>query len=250
MKILIISGWGGVISLLQPLQQYLEREGHQVTLIDYFLQDEVSAYIEIAQNYDVLIGWSLGGQLATLLAYCVQQQGQQKILITLMSNPCFVVNEHWNCAMSVDNFNTFQQGFIAQPLNTLKRFSHLIAQGEVQAKSLALQIQHAQQNYINSQSQNIMIDKLKQGLDTLQQLNTLNDLKQLNEIYQIPQYHFFAQHDVLVPIAVSDMLSHYLGDDCIIRLENCGHGAVVSQVEYITQRIYTLWSCIKNPLNS
>lgn len=242
MKILIISGWGGVISLLQPLQQYLEREGHQVKLIDYFLQDEVSAYIEIAQNYDVLIGWSLGGQLATLLAYHLQQQGQSKILMTLMSNPCFVENEHWNCAMPVDNFHTFQQGFITQPLNTLKRFSHLITQGEVQAKSLVLQIQQAQQDYLNGQSQFVIIDKLKQGLETLQQLNTLNYLKQLSEIEQARQYHFFAQDDSLVPIAVFDRLSQYLGDDNIIHLENCGHGAVVSQVEQIVQQIQKLLS--------
>lgn len=242
MKILIISGWGGVISLLEPLQQQLERQGYQVTLIDYFSPDDVSAYIDLAQNYDVLIGWSLGGQLATLLAYHLQQQGQKKILITLMSNPCFVENEHWNCAMPVDNFHTFQQGFITQPLNTLKRFSHLIAQGEVQAKSLVLQIQQAQQDYLNGQSQFAIIDKLKQGLETLQQLNTLNYLKQLSEIEQARQYHFFAQDDSLVPIAVSDRLSQYLGDDNIIRLENCGHGAVVSQVEQIVQQIQKLLS--------
>lgn len=242
MKILIISGWGGVISLLKPLQQQLENQGYQVTLIDYFSLDDISVYIDLAQNYDVLIGWSLGGQLATLLAYHLQQQGQSKILMTLMSNPCFVENEHWNCAMPVDNFHTFQQGFITQPLNTLKRFSHLIAQGEVQAKSLVLQIQQAQQDYLNGQSQFSITDKLKQGLETLQQLNTLNYLKQLSEIEQARQYHFFAQDDSLVPIAVSDRLSQYLGDDNIIRLENCGHGAVVSQVEQIVQQIQKLLS--------
>ncbi len=41
-----------------------------------------------------IIGWSLGGQLATLLVAAVEQQyQQQKVLITLASNPCFVAHE-------------------------------------------------------------------------------------------------------------------------------------------------------------
>lgn len=93
-KILLITGWGGGAQLLQPLQYHLIQQGYQVELWNIFnaLDPQIvhEKVIE-AQKYDVIIGWSLGGQLATILVDHIEQKfQQQKILITLASNPCFV----------------------------------------------------------------------------------------------------------------------------------------------------------------
>ena len=95
-NVLLITGWGGGTKLLQPLKQQLESADFQVKLLNIFdvLDAEIlQKNVEIAKDFDVLIGWSLGGQLATILADEISKQYQQnKVLITLGSNPCFVAN--------------------------------------------------------------------------------------------------------------------------------------------------------------
>ena len=89
-RILLITGWGGGTKLLQPLSHALQHKGHSVELINIFNGLDTQAlqqHVEQAKDFDVIIGWSLGGQLATLLVEAVEQQyQQQKVLITLASN--------------------------------------------------------------------------------------------------------------------------------------------------------------------
>ena len=74
-NILLITGWGGGTKLLASLKQALEAKGHTVELINIFnaLDEHIlQEQVEKAKDFDVIIGWSLGGQLATLL---VDQMG-------------------------------------------------------------------------------------------------------------------------------------------------------------------------------
>ncbi|MDO4223080.1 MAG: hydrolase, partial [Acinetobacter sp.] len=77
MQILMIAGWGGVMNAMQPLQQHLHQLGHQVDLLDFFSpHDDVwHDVLKQLSHYHMVVGWSLGGQLATLLAHEAQQQG-------------------------------------------------------------------------------------------------------------------------------------------------------------------------------
>ncbi len=66
-NVLLITGWGGGTKLLQPLKQQLEAIDFQVKLLNIFdvLDAEIlQKNVEIAKDFDVLIGWSLGGQLS------------------------------------------------------------------------------------------------------------------------------------------------------------------------------------------
>ena len=93
-SILLITGWGGGTQLLEPLQHKLQQQGYIVELINIFNAfdaETLQHHVELARRFDVIIGWSLGGQLATLLVQQLEQQfSEQKILISLASNPCFV----------------------------------------------------------------------------------------------------------------------------------------------------------------
>ena len=114
-RILLITGWGGGAELLKPLHEALEQKGHSVERINIFnvLNDDVlQQHVELAVKFDVIIGWSLGGQLATILVNQIQQQyAEQKVLITLASNPCFVAQADWMTAMPVESFMQFKQSF-------------------------------------------------------------------------------------------------------------------------------------------
>ena len=144
-KILLITGWGGGAELLKPLHEALEQNGHSVERLNVFnaLDDEVlQQHVERAVKFDVIMGWSLGGQLATLLVNQIQQQyNEQKVLITLASNPCFVAQADWMTAMPVETFMHFKQSFEQDAITTLKRFGLLVCQGTSSEKKDFLAMQ-------------------------------------------------------------------------------------------------------------
>ncbi|WP_336937686.1 hydrolase [Acinetobacter modestus] len=229
-RILLITGWGGGAELLKPLHEALEQKGHSVERINIFnaLNDDIlQQRVELAVKYDVIVGWSLGGQLATILVNQIQQQyAEQKVLITLASNPCFVAQADWMTAMPVETFMQFKQSFEQDAITTLKRFGLLVCQGASSAKKDFV----AMQKLIRPQS----IALLKQGLKLLEQLN----LVELYENYQGKQLHVFAEHDVLVPYQVIQKTKDLAANDLyIVSIEGASHGFPCFMVEQTVQII-------------
>ncbi len=229
-RILLITGWGGGAELLKPLHEALEQKGHSVERLNIFNAldgDILQQHVELAVKYDVIVGWSLGGQLATLLVDQIQQQyAEQKVLITLASNPCFVAQADWITAMPVETFMQFKQSFEQDAITTLKRFGLLVCQGASSAKKDFV----AMQKLIHPQS----IALLKQGLKLLEQLN----LVELYENYQGKQLHVFAEHDALVPYQVIQKTKDLAANNLyIVSIEGASHGFPCFMVEQTVQII-------------
>lgn len=122
---------------------------------------------------DVVIGWSLGGQLAThLVDSFYKSTGLTKTLITLASNPCFVANRVWQTAMPTDVFSQFKASFLQNSQATLKRFYYLITLGSSQAKQDWISLQ----NIASPPSNELLLE----GLQMLEQLNLVDNLKKLS----------------------------------------------------------------------
>ncbi|ENW18212.1 hydrolase [Acinetobacter haemolyticus] len=216
-KILLITGWGGGSELLKPLHDGLEQKGHIVERINIFnaLDHEIlQQHVELAVKFDVIVGWSLGGQLATILVDHIQQQyAEQKMLITLASNPCFVIQADWLTAMPVETFMQFKQSFEQDAITTLKRFGLLVCQGSNSAKKDFL----AMQKLILPQP----IALLRDGLQLLEQLN----LVKVYENYQGRQLHVFAEHDALVPYQVAQNIQNLAAkNQSIVSVGGASHG--------------------------
>ncbi|ENW93171.1 alpha/beta fold hydrolase [Acinetobacter dispersus] len=229
-KILLITGWGGGAELLKPLHEALDQKGHSVERMDIFnaLNDDIlKQHVERAVKFDVIVGWSLGGQLATLLVNQIQQQyAEQKVLITLASNPCFVAQADWTTAMPVETFMQFKQSFEQDAITTLKRFGLLVCQGASSAKKDFV----AMQKLIRPQP----IALLRDGLQLLEKLN----LVELYKNYQGRQLHVFAEHDALVPYQVvrdiDDLAAKNLS---VVSIEGASHGFPCFMVEQTVQII-------------
>lgn len=229
-KILLITGWGGGSELLKPLHERLEQNGHIVERINIFNAFDAGVleqHVELARKYDVIVGWSLGGQLATLLVNQIHQQyDEHKLLITLASNPCFVAQANWLTAMPVETFMQFKQSFEQDAITTLKRFGLLVCQGANSAKKDFL----AMQKLIRPQPIALLWD----GLQLLEQLNLVD----LYKNYQGRQLHVFAEHDALVPYQViqktEDLAAKKLS---VISIEGASHGFPCFMVEQTVQII-------------
>lgn len=68
-KILLITGWGVGIEPLQSLKLGLTKAGCDTQLINIFnvLDGSFHDQLDFLTDIDVVVGWSLGGQLATYL---------------------------------------------------------------------------------------------------------------------------------------------------------------------------------------
>jgi len=239
-SILLITGWGGGTQLLAPLQQQLQQQGHAVELINIFNAFDAEIlhhHVELARRFDVIMGWSLGGQLATLLVQQLEQQfSEQKILISLASNPCFVAQSAWESAMPEDTFIQFKQSFQQDAVATLKRFGFLVCQGTDSAKKDFVQMQ----KMIKPQS----VSRLEQGLVLLEQLNLTETLAH----YTGQQLHVFAQQDALVPCEIILNMQQLLaGKAKIVAIEQVSHGFPCFQSE---QTVQIIQDFLKQPVQA
>ncbi|MCH7332037.1 hydrolase [Acinetobacter modestus] len=229
-RILLITGWGGGAELLKPLHEALEQKGYSVERLNIFNAldgDILQQHVELAVKYDVIVGWSLGGQLATILVNQIQQQyAEQKVLITLASNPCFVAQADWSAAMPVETFMQFKQSFEQDAITTLKRFGLLVCQGTSSAKKDFV----AMQKLIHPQP----IALLRDGLQLLEQLN----LVELYENYRGRQLHVFAERDALVPYQLVQKIKDLAAKNLsAISVEGTSHGFPCFIVEQTVQII-------------
>ncbi|TCB42713.1 hydrolase [Acinetobacter terrestris] len=236
-RILLITGWGGGTQLLNPLKQALQQQGHQVELINIFNAfDEqiLQQQVELAKQFDVILGWSLGGQLATLLVDQIEQQyAQRKVLITLASNPCFVANDSWQTAMAQATFQQFKHSFEQDAITTLKKFGYMVCQGVESTKADFIILQ--------SLIQPQQIQLLKQGLNLLEQLNIADILKN----YQGNQYHLLAQQDALVSCKVIDNLQNLNAKFLDVDLIAGSHGFPIIHAEKTSDKIFQYLKKIK-----
>lgn len=144
----------------------------------------------------LLLGWSLGGMLATQLA--AQYPKRVAALMTLATNVHFVADECWPTAMPATDFDSFVGGFQQAPELTLKRFAGLMAKGDADERSLLKSLrQHAQQA--------LDLSSAEQWLPALQWLAHLDNRSHFAALKQ-PGLHLLADGDALVPVALQQPL--------------------------------------------
>lgn len=230
LNILLITGWGMGTAVLHPLKHALEQHDIQVELIDIFPAQKaevLAQYIEKARGADVLMGWSLGGELAMLLADAIyQQHGEVKPLITLASNPSFVAHSHWHCAMPKETFQTFQESFQRLPAQTLKRFIALVAMGSASAKEQQKMLQQLQDQPDHQ--------LLQDGLELLAQLNLVEQL----EHYPGAQLHLYAEQDALVPHQIVAKMQKLPAKNLQVKvLKQAAHSFPCFETDWTVQQI-------------
>lgn len=200
--LILLQGWGLGSAPLAPLAETLR-------VLDPMLRVDIEPLPERAsgdprdwlQELDERLppqtwlgGWSLGGMLASELAAL---RGERcRGLLTLASNPRFVAGADWSHGMGEATFNAFVEGCRADPAATLRRFCLLCAQGSVEARGLARQLQAA--------APDAAPQVLLAGLQVLGSLDGRSALQG----FAGPQLHLFAGADALVPAEVaSDLLA-------------------------------------------
>jgi malonyl-CoA O-methyltransferase len=162
----------------------------------------------------VLIGWSLGGMLATHIA--IHHPQRVVGLITVGSNLKWVGAGDWPGA-SPDNFATFFENLAQDFAGTKPYFCGMVARGDSNEKAMA--------------------KKLRDKLSSVSQENFLAGLRLLDSIdnragyasLKMPGLHIFGEKEVMVPLAVGRLLRRLNARQCTQVMPGCAHQPFLSQ---------------------
>lgn len=228
--LVLLPGWGLGVRPLQILAQQLDAALPPLTVQVQPLPDmrgkSAEALIALLDQQlpkDCwLMGWSLGGMLATALA--AYRQSACAGLISYASNPCFVARETWPAAMPVDTFTAFRQLCAEDFAAGLKRFVLLCSQGAAQPRALSRQLLEAA----------AVADSgcALAGLDLLAEL----DNRVAISAFAGPQLHLFAEQDALVPsLALSRVRA--LNAQATVEFFGHSHAGLIVEAQLLAQRI-------------
>lgn len=171
----------------------------------------------------VLVGWSLGGMLATALAALAPDKVRG--LVTVSTNVSFVQTPRWRFAMPVETFAEFGQAFRADADKTFKRFCALQAQGDNEHRAVRSAL--AQFAPVAHQK--------SRWAESLEWLGELNHEALLLDP-PLPSLHIFGDGDALVPVVAA---AHYPPHPKtqIAVIEQAGHCLPISRPELLAAKI-------------
>lgn len=137
MKILALSGWGQAHDALKNIAP-------EATHIDYAMHDNAKhALQEIADTrggYELIIGWSQGGQLAAeaiAKGYIATQR-----LILLATPFRFVKNSALSIGMPQLAYEKFRENYARNPLRALAKAWELVAMDDKHAAKIRIHMEH------------------------------------------------------------------------------------------------------------
>jgi len=142
LDLVVLSGWGSEPSIFDAFLSDWS-SCFRITKIDYqsvplprgneCIEDLKShlmcALLEQVPRNSILLGWSLGGLVASWIA----NRLDAKAFIALGWNPCFVQKAGWHHAMSPEVFDDFASAFNANVRQMQMRFIALQSQGSAHA---------------------------------------------------------------------------------------------------------------------
>jgi pimeloyl-[acyl-carrier protein] methyl ester esterase len=249
-NLVLLHGWASSSKIWRNWLPHLSGD-FSLTLIDipglgqstlsekYNIDAIVDAVLPLLPQKCALLGWSLGGVIATLLAQKMLAQiklatepdraakvekYELTALITIASNPCFVAQSDWVTAMPDFMFEQFQTNLINDEQKTLARFFLL----QVQKGSVSKEILKTIKAVAGDESPADLQHSLSLlSIDTRSILATLN----------IPSYHVFGECDQLVPAAITielEKLSPFVSTKII---NGAGHLPFLSDAEQVANDV-------------
>lgn len=233
-NLLLLHGWGLHGGIWQTILPKLEQNFtvHNVDLpgfgkSQFHNQDREPNYdinyliemvAQILPERCHLMGWSLGGVIATALARKFENKIEK--LITVASSPCFVANEDWPYGMNQQVLESFI-GYLSEDFKaTLNRFLMIQTMGSPTQKEDVAQLKETVFMY------GLPSEKaLSGGLQILHDV----DLRQTLQELSIPLLRIYGKSDTLVPLRSASLVTELVPDSRLSIFKKSGHAPFLSQ---------------------
>ncbi len=239
MKLLVLNGWSAPRDAWQDALPLISGFT-DICVLDLQLADGETSMFDAIDDYLhrigntplLLIGWSLGGAVATrylMSARSAALRARFKALCLLQSSPCFLQKEDWANGMPIDTFEAFAE-FVsaADEQDFARQFSHMMLSGDASYRSDLRSLRRVF-------ARNKGVSKVEQvaGLEALRTWDTRAYLKQLS----MPVLHILGSEDSLVSAAAARELSG-LGTQHNVRvIDGMAHVPFLSHVEQVAGAI-------------
>ena len=227
--LVLLHGWGSDSRIWQQLLPLLVNKLNVITVdlpgfgesepvADNSLEHWLKLLEQALPERCSLLGWSLGGMLATAFTACYPQRINS--LITLASNACFTRRKGWSTAMPEPVYNEFCDFFQQQPAQCLKRFHGLQAMGVSADESAGKQLLKTLRSEFNQPGD----IQWQQALTLLGKIDNRENLQGIS----VPGLHIFGDSDALVPASAAATIRVLNNSQQIEVLANTGHVAQLS----------------------
>lgn len=181
-----------------------------------------------------LIGWSLGGMIATQLA----SRHPEKVgrLITIATNPRFIQDEThtaglkkpWKHALEKATLSEFSEKFESDSEATLNRFIALQAMGDSERKHVTDVLKT-----FNEGDSASLAAGWQQGLEYLHLMDNRNALRNITQ----PGLHIFGKSDALVPYGAARMVQRLAPTHWVEVVSGAGHAPHISSARHVAAAI-------------
>lgn len=226
--IILLHGWGLSSAVWAPLQAALD-PGLSVGALDLpghgsaapagsQLQDWSDAVLAQLPARCILVGWSLGAQLALHIAH--RHPARVDRLVLISATPRFVQADGWPAAMPATTLADFRRSFDADPAGTQRRFIALQGLGDSRRRTVLSALGSA-----TTPADEAHRAALADGLGLLES----TDLRRLVPEIRQPVRLLHGGGDTLMPGAAAEWLADSLPDGCLSTFSDSGHAPFLSR---------------------
>jgi pimeloyl-[acyl-carrier protein] methyl ester esterase len=233
--LVLLHGWamhGGVFDALLPslTQQYrvhcIDLPGHGLSAYAnemQSLQQLTAAVLPCVPENALLMGWSLGGQVALQLA----QQRSLRALVLVSTTPRFVADVTWPQGMPSAVFTQFFARLHQNHARTVQDFLSLQVRGDSHAvATLASLKQSLLQHPVDTQA-------LYDGLDILRDADTRPALQEL----QLPTLVISGEYDRITHPDAGEYLAQQLPNARFELCQRAGHAPFISHRDWFVEQL-------------
>ena len=187
---------------------------------DYDLDYLVESISAVLPERCHLLGWSLGGLVATAIA--IQHPQRIERLITVASNPCFVAGDDWQFGMQAQVLESFMAYLEEDFEGTLIRFLGIQTMGSATQKEDIKLLKEAV--FLHGQPSK---KALRGGLQILHDADIIQRLAQL----KLPILRLYGRLDSLVPVKVAETVGRLLPHSEVKIYRRAAHAPFLSATE-------------------
>ncbi|MBS0369699.1 MAG: alpha/beta fold hydrolase [Proteobacteria bacterium] len=226
--LVLLHGWGLSAAVWKPLTEALagtftlhtpDLPGHgSAPPAGPSLEAWADALLAQLPDEAILVGWSLGAQLALHLARQAPERVTKLVLIS--SSPSFVQADGWTTALPASTLDTFRQDFDSAPDATQRRFVALQSLGDSARKAVAATL---------GDSLTTADDTRKAALADGLRLLAETDQRYIIPTIRQPVRLLHGSEDKLMPVAAAEWLADTLPDARLTVFGQCGHAPFLSR---------------------
>ena len=231
--IVVLHGWGLNANIWTPIVSQLSQQG-RLTRLDLpgygespWPQNEAITFAKLCQltlaalpERCHLVGWSLGGLVATQLVLDAPERFQS--LTTVASSPYFPAQEPDWPGIEPSILNQFGKQLSKDFRRTVERFLALQSLGSPHAKA---DVKAIKEWLFSKPMANV--DVLDAGLDMLAQVDLRAQLKHI----EIPFFRIYGRLDALVPAKIDKQVQHLAPASQSYIAPHCSHAPFISDPE-------------------